>query len=120
MPAIGGGLAWTRGPESNPVAHPRRGQGQLKVTVRASNGAEIRVWRENDLYYARPAGSALEPQICAAVDLFEVIAELAGLTLEVKVRSAEAVRLSIEAPRTLEAAPDRLEAAARSAEQNGP
>jgi hypothetical protein len=86
----------------------------LKVTVRASNGAEIRVWRENDLYYARPAGSAVEPQICAAVDLFEVIAELAGLNLEVKVQSAEAVRLSIEAQRELEAAPDRLEDASRS------
>jgi hypothetical protein len=78
---------------------PKEGQGQLKVTVRASNGAEIRVWRENDLYYARPAGSAMEPQICAAVDLFEVIAEL---------------RLSIEAQRKLGAAPDRLEDASRS------
>jgi hypothetical protein len=86
----------------------------LKVTVRASNGAEIRVWRENDLYYARPAGSAMEPQICAAVDLFEVIAELAGLNLEVKVQSAEAVRLSIEAQRKLGTAPDRLEDASRS------
>jgi hypothetical protein len=93
---------------------PKEGQGQLKVTVRASNGAEIRVWRENDLYYARPAGSAVEPQICAAVDLFEVIAELAGLNLEVKVQSAEAVRLSTEAQRELEAAPDRLEDASRS------
>jgi hypothetical protein len=93
---------------------PKEGQGQLKVTVRASNGAQIRVWRENDLYYARPAGSAMEPQICAAVDLFEVIAELAGLNLEVQVQSAEAVRLSIEAQRKLEAAPDRLEDASRS------
>ena len=76
------------------------------MTVRASNGAEIRVWRENDLYYARPAGSAVEPQICAAVDLFEVIAELAGLNLEVKVQSAEAVRLSIEAQRELGGRPD--------------
>jgi hypothetical protein len=48
------------------------------------------------------------------VDLFEVIAELAGLNLEVKVQSAEAVRLSIEAQRELEAAPDRLEDAFRS------
>jgi hypothetical protein len=86
----------------------------LNVTVRASNGAQIRVWRENGLYHARPAGSAVEPQICVAVDLFEVIAELAGLNLDVKAQSAEAVRLSIEAQRQLEDAPDRLEDATRS------
>jgi hypothetical protein len=78
----------------------------LKVTVRASNGAQIRIWRENDLYYARPAGSAVEPQICVAVDLFEVIAELA--------ESAEAVALSLEAQRQLEDPPDRLEDASGS------
>jgi hypothetical protein len=101
-------------PESNPVAHPRRGQGQLKVTARASNGAQIRVWRENNLYYARPAGSAVEPQICAAVDLFEVIAELAGLNLEVTAQSAEAVKLALEAQRELEDSHDRLEDASGS------
>ena len=84
------------------------------MTVRASNGAQIRIWRENDLYYARRAGSAVEPQICAAVDLFEVIAELAGLNLDVKVQSAEAVRLSIDAQRQLEDPPDRLEDATGS------
>jgi hypothetical protein len=93
---------------------PKEGQGQLKVTVRASNGAEIRVWRENDLYYARPAGSAVEPQICAAVDLFEVIAELAGLNLEVTAQSAEAVALARQAQRELEDSQDRLEDASRS------
>jgi hypothetical protein len=96
------------------VAHPRRGQGQLKLTVRASTGAQIRVWRDNDLYYARPAGSVVEPQICVAVDLFEVIAELAGLNLELKVESAEAVALSLEAQRQLEDPPDHLEDASGS------
>ena len=90
------------------------GKDDGKVTVRASTGAHIRVWQENGLYYARPAGSAVEPQICAAVDLFEVIAELAGLILEDKVQSAEAVRLSIEAQRQLEDPPDRLEDASGS------
>jgi hypothetical protein len=93
---------------------PKEGQGQLKVTVRASNGAQIRVWRENNLYYARPAGSAVEPQICAAVDLFEVIAELAGLNLEVTAQSAEAVKLALEAQHGLEDAQDRLEDASGS------
>jgi hypothetical protein len=86
----------------------------LKVTVRASNGAQIRVWREDDLYYARPAGSAVEPQICVAVDLFEVIAEFAGLNLELKAESAEAVALSLEAQRQLEDPADRLEDASGS------
>jgi hypothetical protein len=74
----------------------------LKVTVRASTGARIRVWREDGLFHARPAGTAVEPQICVAVDLFEVIAELAGLNLEVRAQSVEAVRLAIEAQRGLE------------------
>jgi hypothetical protein len=86
----------------------------LKVTVRASNGAQIRVWRENDLYYARPAGSALEPQVCVAVDLFEVIAELAGLNLDVKAESAEAVALSRHAQRLLPDPPEHLEDASGS------
>jgi hypothetical protein len=56
----------------------------------------------------------MEPQTCVAVDLFEVIAELAGLNLEVKAQSAEAVRLSIEAQRELEDPGDRLEDASGS------
>jgi hypothetical protein len=49
-----------------------------------------------------------------AVDLFEVIAELAGLNLELKVESAEAVALSLEAQRQLEDPPDHLEDASGS------
>jgi hypothetical protein len=56
----------------------------------------------------------VEPQICVAVDLFEVIAELAGLNLDVKAQSAEAVRLSIEAQRGMKVPPDRLEDATGS------
>lgn len=84
------------------------------MTVTASNRAQIRVWRENQLFYARLAGSAMEPQICVAVDLFEVIAELAGLDLDDTDESAEAVRLSIAAQRRLEGQPDRLEDASGS------
>ena len=51
----------------------------------------------------------MEPQICAAVDLFEVIAELAGLNLEVAAQSAEAVALALEAQRELEHSQHRLE-----------
>jgi hypothetical protein len=81
----------------------------LKVTVRASTGAQIRIWRENNLFHARAAGSAVEPQICVAVDLFEVIAELAGLNLEVRAQSVEAEHLAIEAQRRLEPAAQELE-----------
>ena len=102
------------GPGEQSSGSPKEGQGQLKVTVRASNGARIRVWRQNGLYHARPAGSAVEPQICVAVDLFEVIAELAGLNLDVKAQSAEAVRLAGEAQRQLGDPSDRLEDATRS------
>ena len=84
------------------------------MTFKASTGAQIRVWRDNDLYYARPAGSVVEPQICVAVDLFEVIAELAGLNLDVKGESAEAVALSRQAQRRLEEPPERLEDASGS------
>ena len=84
------------------------------MTVRASTGAQIRVWRENDLYHARSAGPAVEPQICVAVDLFEVIAELAGLNLELKAESAEAVALSRHAQRLLEDPAEDLEDASGS------
>jgi hypothetical protein len=43
-----------------------------------------------------------EPQICLAVDLFEVIAELAGLDLEDASQSAEAVALADRAQRELD------------------
>jgi hypothetical protein len=56
----------------------------------------------------------VEPQICAAVDLFEVIAELAGLNLDVTAQSAEAVELSLEAQRELEDPAARLEDASGS------
>jgi hypothetical protein len=81
----------------------------LKVTVNASTGAQIRVWREDDLFHARPVGAVVEPQICVAVDLFEVIAELAGLNLDVRAESVEAVRLAIEAQRGLEHRQEQLE-----------
>jgi hypothetical protein len=48
------------------------------------------------------------------VALFELIAELAGLNLDVTAQSAEAVELSLEAQRALEDPPDRLEDASGS------
>jgi hypothetical protein len=89
-----------RGKGSNHCSS-EEGPGQLKAIVRASTGARIRVWREDELCYARLAQTATEPQICVAVDLFEVIAELAGLSLDEGDQSAEAMRLSLQAQRQL-------------------
>jgi hypothetical protein len=69
----------------------------MKVTVTASNGAELVVWREHHTYFARRADEASEPQICLAVDLFEVIAELAELDLERQDQAAEALALANDA-----------------------
>jgi hypothetical protein len=69
----------------------------------ASTGAKIVVWREDEMFHARPPGSTSAPQVCLAVDLFEVIAELAGLDLDVAEQSAEAVGLAARAQQSLRA-----------------
>jgi hypothetical protein len=71
----------------------------MKVTVTASTGAEILVWRTRETFFARDADDATEPQICLAVDLFEVIAELAGLDLERPDHAAEALAMAEDAQR---------------------
>jgi hypothetical protein len=73
----------------------------MKVTLRASTGARVVVWRERDSFCARRAAEAVEPEICLAVDLFEVLADLAGLDLEREDHAAEALKLSEEAQRYL-------------------
>ena len=73
----------------------------MKLTLTPSTGETIVVWRDRDTYCARRAGDAIEPEICLAVDLFEVIAELAGLDLDRDDHAAEAVRLAEEAQRRL-------------------
>ena len=73
----------------------------MKVTLRASTGAGIVVWCERDSFYARPADAVSEPQICLAVDLFEVVAEIADLDLEDPEQAAEAIALADDARRRL-------------------
>ena len=73
----------------------------MQVTVRASNGAAVLVWHQLDSYYARRAETTDDPEVCLGVDLFEVIAELAGLDLEESGQAAEAVRLADDAQRSL-------------------
>jgi|GEM_PF-3714044 len=69
----------------------------MKVTLTASTGAKILVWREQDLFSACRAGSRETPETCLPVDLFEVIADLADLDLDRPSQSVEAMRLAAEA-----------------------
>jgi hypothetical protein len=69
----------------------------LKITFTVSTGAKIVVWRENDLFHAWLKDTTDRPQVCIAVDLFEVLAELAGLDLEDGRQAAEALSLAEQA-----------------------
>jgi len=79
-----------------------QGRGKnIKVTLTPSTGTPILVWRNRDTYCARRADAASEPEVCLAVDLFEVIADLAGLDLERDRDADEAIRLAAEAQQLL-------------------
>jgi hypothetical protein len=73
----------------------------MKVTLRASTGAKILVWREEDVLHSRRLDFADRAQVCLGVDLFEVIAELAELDLEQGAQAAEAMALAEKAQRQL-------------------
>jgi hypothetical protein len=81
---------------------------QTQVTLRASNGAKILVWREEDLFCARRAEAPREqPQTCLGLDLFEIVAELTGLDLEDVAQAAEAIELADHAQHRLATTPGR-------------
>jgi hypothetical protein len=77
----------------------------MTVSLTASTGAKILVWREKDMFAALRAGGSEEAQICLGVDLFEVIAELAGLDLDDEEQSEEATQLATEARQRLASMP---------------
>ncbi len=77
----------------------------MTVTLTASTGAKILVWREKDMFAALRAGASEEAQICLGVDLFEVIAELAGLDLDDEEQSEEAEQLATDARQRLASMP---------------
>jgi hypothetical protein len=66
----------------------------MQLTLTASTGAKLQVWREEDLFHATRPDTRSPPEVCLAVDLFEVIAELAGLDLEHERQSREAMALA--------------------------
>lgn len=75
----------------------------MQCMLTATTGVKIVVWREGEMFHANAPGSSSAPQVCLAVDLFEVIAELAGLDLDVAEQSAEAVGLAARAQESLRA-----------------
>ncbi|MGN6869392.1 MAG: hypothetical protein ACTHMY_13415 [Solirubrobacteraceae bacterium] len=75
------------------------------MTLSATTGAKILVWREKDMFAALRAGGSEEAQICLGVDLFEVIAELAGLDLDDEEQGDEATRLADDARQRLSSMP---------------
>lgn len=77
----------------------------MTVTFTASTGAKILVWREKDMFAASRAGATEEAQICLGIDLFEVIAELAGLDLDDEGGAEEATQLANEARQRLASMP---------------
>ncbi len=79
----------------------------MTVSFTASTGAKILVWRENDMLAASRAEVAEEAQICLGIDLFEVIAELAGLDLDDEQDTEEATRLADDARQRLSSLPSQ-------------
>jgi hypothetical protein len=77
----------------------------MTVTLTASTGAKILVWREKDMFAALRAGGSEEAQICLGIDLFEVIAELADLDLDNEEHSEEATQLAADARQRLASMP---------------
>ena len=77
----------------------------MTMSLTASTGAKILVWREKDMFAALRAGGSEEAQVCLGIDLFEVIAELAGLDLDDGEQSEEATRLATEARQRLASRP---------------
>ena len=87
------------------VREPARVGDKMTATFRASTGVKILVWHEKDMFAAVRAGGAEEAQVCLGIDLFEVIAELAGLDLDDERDADEATRLATEARQWLSSVP---------------
>ena len=79
----------------------------MTVTFTASTGVQILVWREKDMFAASRAGATEDAQICLGIDLFEVVAELAGLDLDDETQAEEATTLSDEARQRLASLPSQ-------------
>jgi hypothetical protein len=79
----------------------------MTVTLTASTGAKILVWRETDTFAAVRAGAKDEAEICLGIDLFEVIADLADLDLEDPDQAWEATSLATQAQHRLSSVPLR-------------
>ena len=83
------------------------GRSEHDRDLTASTGAKILVWREKDMFAALRAGASDEAQVCLGIDLFEVVAELAGLDLDDSEESDEATRLAEDARQRLSSMPSQ-------------
>jgi hypothetical protein len=81
-------------------------KGLSTLIFSASTGVNLEIWRDDGLFHAAQADGRGQPQVCLGVDLFEVVAELAGLDLEDADHAGEAERLAKQAKREL-GSPDR-------------
>jgi hypothetical protein len=77
----------------------------MTVSFTASTGTRIVVWRENEMFAASRAGAVEDAQICLGIDLFEVVAELAGLDLDDERDAEEATQLADDARQRLSSLP---------------
>jgi hypothetical protein len=68
--------------------------GNSRIRITPSNGVRLSVWRRDGLFRVAREDEEAEPQVCLGVDLFEVIAELAGLDLESADGAEEATKLA--------------------------
>ena len=71
------------------------------ITLTSSGGVELEAWLRGDLFHVARSEDGARPEVCLGVDLFEVIAELAGLDLESPDQAKEATRLARRAQRKL-------------------
>jgi hypothetical protein len=78
----------------------------MKTMLTVSTGVTLVVWRQEGMFHTRVANTAGETQICLPVDLFEVIAELAGLDLDDSREAAEAIELAERSQRLLSTPPE--------------
>lgn len=76
----------------------------MNLQLTASTTRTVVVWWDGELFHARTKDALADEQVCLGVDLFEVIAELAGLDLEQEDEAAEALALANSARSELLAA----------------
>jgi hypothetical protein len=88
--------------------------------VEASTGVRVAIACEDELFHVTRLDAPWhKAEVCQSLDLFEVIAELAGLDLEHGADAAEAMHLADQARGTLWIAPHAADSGDGDAESAG-